>query len=214
MRRLRWIAMLCGAIPLASCLESTPKLSKDEEKILDAAAYLFTGLEDNLDQTRGEGMPWQRAVKGRAVEYWRIGTNGIGFSDDELNKKTRPSRYVRYTYRIFSPEQCSFTFEEITEFSKGESREDFSAHSMRNLGNGMTFNVGNAHTFQFEEEGWQAYLRIVGPRAVCHGSGGCENAWNDVFSGLLLGRVSGNAHLDRRKKALAIIKNVCPGKEF
>ncbi|WP_461316847.1 hypothetical protein [Bradyrhizobium embrapense] len=206
--------MACSAIALTGCFERTPKLSQDEEKLLDATTYLFTGLEDNLDETSGKGMPWQRSVKGRAIDYWRITTNGIGFSDDEMNRKTRPSRYVRYTYRVSSPEPCSFAFEDITEFSKNDSQEDFSAYSMHNQGNGITFNLGNAHTFQFEEDGWSTYLRIVGPRAVCYASGGCENAWNDTFSGLLLGRISGDAHLDRRKKALAIIRTACPGKDF
>ncbi len=28
-------------------------------------------------------------IKGRRIEYWRISKNGIGFSDYEMNKKTR-----------------------------------------------------------------------------------------------------------------------------
>ncbi len=214
MRWLRCMAAIGSALALTGCFESAPKLSRDDERLLDAATYLFSGLEDNLDETGGKGMPWRRAVKGRAIEYWRISENRIGFSDDELNRKTSSSRYVRYSYRISSPELCSFTFEVMTEFSNRESQKDFSTFSMQDSASGMTFNVGNAHTFQFEDDGWSPYLRIQGPRAVCYRSGGCENGWNDVFSGLSLGRFSGSEQIDRRKKALAVIKNSCPGKEF
>ncbi len=83
------------------------------------------------------------------------------------------------------------------------------------MGNNITFRLANAHTFAFDDDGYGTlYLRIVGPRAMCYGPDYCENAWNSVFSGLSLGRFSGNEHIERRQKALALIKKACPGKEF
>ncbi|WP_315828599.1 MULTISPECIES: hypothetical protein [unclassified Bradyrhizobium] len=213
MRALRRAAAFCVAAVRARCFEREPKLSQDDEKLFEAVMYLLTGLEDNLDETDGKGMPWQRELKGRRVEYWHISKNGIGFSDDELNNKTRSSKYVRYVFRLTSPEPCTFTFEDIDQFSKGDSQEDFSVYSSSNIGNNLTFRFANAHTFALEDD-VEVYVRMVGPRVACTGEAYCENAWNSLFSGLSLGRFHGRAHKDRREKALAVVKNACPGKEF
>lgn len=205
--------MRCG-LALAGCFEATPKLSQDEEKLLNAVMYLFTSLEDNLDETDGKGMPWQRSVQGRTLVYWRISKNGIYSSDPADNAKMRESTYVRYNHRLTSPEPCVFSFEEKTEFSKGDSQQDFSAHSYVNSLNTMTFNLANAHTFTYEDDGYgEPYIKILGPRAVCRGPNFCENVWTSVFSGLQLGRVR-RVDDERRTKAWAAIKKVCPGKEF
>lgn len=214
MRGLRLIVAIGSAATIAGCFDSTQKLSPSEEQLLDAATFLFSGLEDNLKSTSGKGMAWQRTVRGRTIEYWRISENSIGVSDEKLNAKIHKSQYVRYVFRISSPKPCSFKFQEGTEFSNGNSKEDFSILPMRDSVDGITFDVSNANTFQFEEDGLDAYLRIVGPRAVCYGPDNCENAWNDVFSPLLLGRSGGSKQLNRRKRALAVIKRTCPGKEF
>lgn len=129
MRRLKLIVAIGAVFVLAACFDSAPKLSQEEEKLLEAVTYLFTGLEDNLDDTGGQGMPWQRTVKGRNLEYWRIGKNGIYSSDEANNKKMRESTFVRHIYRLTSPDPCVFSFSDITEFSRGDSQEDFSAMS-------------------------------------------------------------------------------------
>lgn len=188
MHVLRLGIAICIVLVLAGYSESQPKLSIDEEKLLEAVMYLFTGLEDNLDEPDGKGMPWQRALNGRNLEYWRISKNGIYSSDDEENEKMRTSSYVRYVFRLNSPEPCVFSFADINGFSKGDSQEDFSALSTINMLNTQTFNLANAHTFVFEDDGYGTpYIRIVGPRAMCYGPNACENAWNSVFSGLSLG---------------------------
>jgi hypothetical protein len=211
----RWLGAVALAIALSGCFESKSTLSQDDQKFLDAVMYFFTGLEDNLDETDGKGMPWQRAVKGRSIEYWRIGRNGIGFSDDEMSKKTRDSQFVRYINRLTSPEPCVFSFGDVTEFSKGDSKEDFSAYSSGNIGNTMTFNLTNAHTFTFEDDGYgEPYVKLLGPRVMCLGPYGCENVWTSVFSGLSLGRFRGKIDQERRQKAFSILKKACPGKEF
>jgi hypothetical protein len=215
MRRLKLIVAMGAVFMLAGCFDSTPKLSQEEEKLLEAVTYLFTGLEDNLDDTDAKGMPWQRTVKGRNLEYWRVSKNGIYSSDDAENKKMRKSTYVRYIYRLTSPDPCVFSFSDITEFSQGDSQEDFSAMSSTNMLNTQTFNLANAHTFVFEDDGYGTpYIRIVGPRAMCYGPNACENAWNSVFSGLSLGRFRNDERFERRQKAYAFVKKACPGKEF
>ncbi len=50
--------MLSISAALAGFFEVTPKLSQEDEKLFEAVMYLFTGLEDNLDDTNGKGMPW------------------------------------------------------------------------------------------------------------------------------------------------------------
>ena len=45
-------------------------------------------------------MSWQRSVKNRSLEYWRISNNGISSSEEETYKKTRDSQYVRYLFRV------------------------------------------------------------------------------------------------------------------
>jgi hypothetical protein len=215
MRILKLGATIGVLLALSGCFDAQPKLTVDDEKLLEAVMYLFTGLEDNLDETDGKGMPWQRAVDGRNLKYWRVNTNGIFSSDDEENKKMRNSSYVRYVFRLNSSAPCVFNFQDINEFSKGDSREDFSAISSTNILNTQTFNLTNAHTFVFEDDGYGTpYIRIVGPRAVCHGQNACENAWSSVFSGLSLGRFRNDEHFVRRQKAYAFVKRMCPGKEF
>ena len=124
-----WIGMLCGAVVLVGCSDSASKLSKDEEQVLDAMMFLFSGIEDNTKDDWGL-TPWRREVKGRSIEFWKLGKNGIGSSDEEENRKIRQSTYVRYLERISLSEPCLFHFEEITEFSKGDSQEDFSWHHL------------------------------------------------------------------------------------
>ncbi|SFJ54041.1 hypothetical protein [Bradyrhizobium sp. cf659] len=104
MLRLKLIAAMGAAFALAGCFDSEPKLSQDEEKLLEAVTYLFTGLEANLDDTDGKGMPWQRAVRGRKLEYWRISKNSIYSSDEAENKKMRKSTYVRYISLLLLPQ--------------------------------------------------------------------------------------------------------------
>jgi hypothetical protein len=216
MRAAKWIVAFGIAVTLGGCFERTPKLTEADEKIFEAVIYLFTGLEDNLDETDGKGMPWQRAVKGRSIEYWRVGKNGISMSSDqEFTKKTSESRYVRYVWRLTSPAPCIFKFEEVDEFSKGDSTKDFSAYSSSNDLNALTFNLANAHTFVLETEDFgKPYIRLLGPRVVCNNYNAfCENVWNSVSTGLSLGRFSGSQE-ERRQKAFNIVKAACPGKDF
>jgi hypothetical protein len=60
MRRVR-IGMLLGAAMLAACSNSASNLSKEEEQVLDAMMFLFTGIEDNTKDDVGL-TPWRREV--------------------------------------------------------------------------------------------------------------------------------------------------------
>src|SRR5437870_3212184 len=102
--RRAWTGMLLGTAMVAGCFESATndsatkdsvaKLSKEEEQVLDAMMFLFSGIEDNTKDDTGL-TPWRREVKGRSIEFSKLGKNGFGFSDEEENRKTRQSTYVR-----------------------------------------------------------------------------------------------------------------------
>jgi hypothetical protein len=215
-RRLRrtWIGTLCGAALLAACSDSVAKLSKDEEQVLDAMMFLFSGIEDNTKDDKGL-TPWRREVKGRSIEFSKLGNNGIGSSDDEVNQKISQSRYVRHLDRISQKEPCVFDFDEATDFSKGDSQEDFSWYSMK--GSTHTFNLANAHVFNLNVEdasSTKALIELTGPRVECEADY-CENTWNSFDSGMDLGRFhGGDFENNRRLRAVELIKKACPGKPF
>jgi hypothetical protein len=216
--------MLFGAVMLAGCFDSATKeavakLSKEEEQVLDAMMFLFSGIEDNVKN--GGLTPWRREVKGRSVEYssvgclWVEGCTFIGSSDEEENRKMRQSTYVRYLIRVSLNEPCVFYFEDITEFSKGDSTEDFGGHSSKGVSH--IFNLVNAHLFNLNVEDatlLPAAIEMAGPRVDCT-EFGCENAWNSRFSEMDLGRFNGgNFENNRRLRAMALIKKTCPGKPY
>jgi hypothetical protein len=179
--------------------------------------FLFSGIEDNAKDDYGL-TPWRRDVKGRSIEFSMIGKNGIFSSDDEENRKLRQSTYVRYLERITLEEPCVFHFEEINEFSRGDSREDFSFNSSKNLLNTDIFNLASAHKFELNVEDGdlaRAVIEIEGPRAECDEYGYCENEWNSSISGMSGRRFHGGAAENKRRlRAVELIKKMCPGKPF
>ncbi len=192
--RSPWKGMLFAVAVLAACSDSSPKLSKDEEEVLDAMMFLFTGIEDNTKDDWGL-TPWRREVKGRSIEFTKLGKNGIGSSDAEENRKIRQSTYVRYLERISLKEPCVFHFQEIDEFSKGDSTEDFSWHSYTNALNTHIFNLANAYEFKLnvkEAEYSRAVIEMAGPRVICEEFGYCESTWDSTISGMGLGRLRDN----------------------
>jgi hypothetical protein len=67
--------------------------------------HVFTGIEDNTEDNFSL-TPWHSNAKPRVFEYWKIGKNGIGFSDDEGNRTTHDSTYVRTVYHLSNPGPC------------------------------------------------------------------------------------------------------------
>ena len=88
-RLFLWILGAC-IFALAAC---TKQLSRQEIELLDAMIFGLEGVEDT-DQQKHRLYPWKREVIGREVYFWTIGRNSYGFSDDEMNKKTKDSRFV------------------------------------------------------------------------------------------------------------------------
>jgi hypothetical protein len=210
------IGTLCVAL-LTACSDPAHTLSKDEEQILDAVMFLFTGVEDNT-QVGSSPQTWRREVTGRSIEFSTITENkGIGFSDDETNRKTRQSAYVRDVQRITLEGACVFHIEILTEFSKGNSKEDFSGYSSKSA-NSITFNLANASNLKLDAEDvhTRALIALAGPRVACTDYGGyCENAWNSFDAGLDRNTFhGGEAENGRRQRALEFIKKVCPGKPY
>jgi hypothetical protein len=178
--------------------------------------YAFTGIEDNLKDSYGL-TPWQRTTKPKVFEFWMIGKNGIFSSDAEENKRLRQSKYVRYVYRLGNPEQCVFRFEDTTQFSKGDSEEEFNPQSSTNVLNSHTFNFGAAHKFEFVDERWRHFIVLEGPRVMCSEEGGyCENRWTSEISGMAHRRFDrgGKEAALRRGRAVEVIKKACPGRPY
>jgi hypothetical protein len=143
--RKAWTAILLGTVMLAACSDSSPRLTNEEEQVLDAMTFLFSGLEDNTKDREGDPDRWRREVRGRSIEFSKLGsTVGIGSSDEDMNRKLRQSKYVRHLERISLEGPCEFYFEEIDQLSKGDSREDFSSDSSKNLLNTLRVNLANA----------------------------------------------------------------------
>jgi hypothetical protein len=138
--------------------------------------------------------------------------------------KIRQSKYVRDLNRISLDGPCLFHFLEITEFSKGESREDFNG-AYSDTGTTHIINLANALHFELDLETVPpALIELAGPRVVCTefphvgrgentGQDYCENAWNSMFEGMDHWRFYGRTEQNtRRQKAMALIKKTCPGK--
>jgi hypothetical protein len=207
--------VLCCVGVLAACSEQPPKLSKEEIELLDAVTFALTGIENNTKESYGL-TPWIRQVAGRTVEFGLIGKNGIGTSDDETNKVIMNSSYVRYVQRVSSPEHCVFRREHLTEFSKGNSREDFTAYSMHDDLEPFTFNLANAYRFELEWFYGQATISMQGPGVVCWRWGSCENSWDQTLD-VAIDRDRPDYKplvVLRRERAIGLIKKTCPGKPY
>lgn len=210
-----WLRAMCCVGALSACSEQPAKLSKEEIELLDAVTFALTGIEDNTKEKYGL-TPWIREVVGRNIEFGLISKNGIGTSDDETNKIIRKSSYVRYVQRISSPEPCVFRREDLTQFSKGDSQEDFAAYSMRNDLDPSTFNLANAYRFELEFDFGQGNISLRGPAVVCWRWGSCENYWNKMFDAGYDWDRADHKPLSvlRRERAIALIKKTCPGKPY
>jgi hypothetical protein len=219
------IGIIGAAAILVACSDATKKLTKDEEQLLDAMMFLFSGIEDNSKDSENAA-PWRREVKGHSIEFSSIGENHIYSSDPEDNRKMRQSKYVRYLNRISLDGPCLFHFLEITEFSKGDSQEDFNG-AYSEAGTTHIFNLANAHHFELDLETVPpALIELAGPRVACTafpqvGRGErtegdyCENAWNSMFEGMDHWRFYGRTEQNtRRQKAMALIKKACPCKPY
>jgi hypothetical protein len=203
----RWsIALL--ALLLVGCEQ---ELLKEKVDLLEAVMFTVEGIENNIQQQH-RFEPVRRTIVGQTIMYTSMGRNSYGFSDDSMNKKVGDSSFVRYTEKISSLENCVFRKESLVEFSKGNSKEDFSVHDM---GAGvLIINLNNAYKFDLDWRGPQAFAILKGPAVVCDAKGECVNDWEHVTYPEDYYSYDKSPSFLRREKALAVIKNVCPGKAY
>ncbi len=206
---LRHAVTLSTLVLLGGCKQ---ELSKDKIELFEAVMFAFNGMENNT-QEKYRSQPWKRTIVGQTIEYVTFGDNSYGFSDDKINAKTRDSSFVRYTEKISSPETCVFRMESLKEFSKGNSKEDFSAYDM---GRGtIILHLMNAYSFEMQYEYHTANVHLQGPGVVCDLKGECANEWEQtVYPEDYRSPDDKPASAIRREKAIELIKKVCPGKPY
>jgi hypothetical protein len=203
------VAILLAALVLLGGCEQ--ELSKEKVDLLEAVMFTIEGIENNIQQ-KFRFEPVKRTIVGQTVVYTSMGENSYGFSDDKLNDKLKDSRYILHTEKISSPQNCVFRKESKEEFSKGNSKEDFSVHDM---GAGvLIIDLNNAYKFDLEWRGPQAFAILRGPAVICNDTGQCGNDWERVTYPEDYYSYEKSPSFLRREKALALIKKVCPGKAY
>jgi hypothetical protein len=104
----------------------------------------------------------------------------------------------------------------VIEFSKGDSKQEFSAYTMQQ--GTTTFFLLNAYHFDMEFARrdvlglkMDPHVLIQGPRVTCSGPDYCENSWDDFFES---NRDRQKKSAPRRQRAIELIKKACPGKPY
>jgi hypothetical protein len=205
-------------VALAACFDSSPELTKEDELLFEAVMCSFTGIEDNMRDSYGL-TEWKKESTANGIRFMMISENGIGYSNPEINKKIRQSKYVQYVYLLTRKEPCVFRFEDFNEFSKGDGDTEFARieGDGNNILNSGTFNFANAHKFEFAERDWgRPVIVIEGPKVMCQEEAGyCKNEWTSENSGMAYyTRFAGDEAIERRGRAIAVVKKACPGKAF
>ncbi|WP_316214901.1 hypothetical protein [Bradyrhizobium sp. SZCCHNR2035] len=210
MRRVPII--VTALLALGGCKQ---ELSKEKAELMDAVMFALYNIEENGKGRSGEQEPLQRRVVNQSIEFWRIGRNGIGTSSDEINQKIRNSAFVRYKWVITSPEPCVFRKQEFTEFSKEKSQEDFSAYTMGSIGSDGVVDLNKASRFVLISEPLLTQIVISGPAVHCVADGWCEDYFNTTID------VDGYTPrgekpylVQRKEKAIDLIRKACPGKAY
>lgn len=209
MKNFLWRCLCCIAA-LTACSEE--KLSKEKVLLLDAFVFASDNIEDGkLDKFRFQ--PWKREVSGQTISFWTTGRNSYGFSDDETNKLTKNSKYVRYTEKISSPQNWVFRTESHAEFSKGDSTTDFSVYDN---GDGIViFNLAKAYQFEIVYDPPSADLHVSGPGVACGPDGSCSNEWHkQIFPEDYWSAEEKPPSVLRREKAVELIRKACPGNPY
>jgi hypothetical protein len=206
------------ACVVAACSEQPrQQLAPEELELSEALMFVLENVESN-GITKYRFAPWKRVVTGRDIEYVSMGNNSIHSSDEDWNARTRNSKFIRYTEKISPLDKCVFRKGSTMEWSKGDSKEDFTA-----LVEGKwftdptrfeTFYLMNAYRFDVIWEYPRADVIIEGPGVVCE-KDDCSNGWgryndpDDVVSSS-----ETPVSVARRQKALELIEKACPGKPY
>jgi hypothetical protein len=199
--------VLCCIVALTACSEEE-KLLKEKALLLDAFVFASDNIEDGkLEKFRFQ--PWKREVSGQTISFWTVGRNSYGFSDDETNKLTKNSKYVRYTEKISSPENCMFRKESHAEFSSGDSTTDFGVYDMGQ--DIVIFNLAKAYQFEILYDPPSADLNVRGPGVTCDPDGSCSNEWSkQIFPEDYWSYDQKPPSVLRREKAVELISPTFP----
>jgi hypothetical protein len=165
------LILLVLAALLGGCEQ---QLSKEQAELLDAMIFAIEGVEDNTQQ-KHTLRPWTRTVTGTTVELTTLRNNSIFWSDDETNAKTRPSKFIRYSVTISSPEKCVFKKRSRMEWSRGESQTEFGAYTSEE---NLIIDLNKAYRFEIELNGPTADVHLEGPGVVCVADLWCHNEWS------------------------------------
>src|SRR6266481_4486833 len=170
---MRHVAILLTASMLLTGCEQ--ELSKNKIELLEAVMFAVNGIENNT-QVKYR-LSWKRKIVGQTIEYVTFGNNSYGFSNPETNAKTKDSSFVRYTRKISSPETCVFYMQSVEEYSKGDSKEDFSAFAGGHEDDILY--LRNAYRFEmiYDLQFHMANIYLEGPAVVCDLKGSCQNAY-------------------------------------
>lgn len=205
---MRRLSCLVALLVLAGCTE---KLSKEEGDLVDAFVFALENFEENT-HPKFTLQPWKRTVTGRMVEFATVRNNSIFFSDDALNAKTRPSKFIRLSETITPLEKCVFKKVSVQDWSKGASNAEFGAYTSRSE---LIFDLNKAHTFEIVLDGPSADAHIEGPAVVCDTEGSCANEWSkQIFPEDYYSYDVRSPSILRRDKAVELLKKACPGKPY
>lgn len=200
--------VVTALLALCGCSE---ELSKEEGELVDAFVFALDGFEENTLE-KNTLQPWKRTVTGRTVEFATVRNNSIFFSSDELNAKTRPSKFIRLSETITPLERCIFKKVSKQDWSKGASNTEFGAYTTTG---DLTFNLNKAYRFEIVIEGPSADAHIEGPAVICGTDGACGNEWSkQIFPEDYWSYDVRSPSVLRRDKAVELIKKACPGKPY
>lgn len=179
---------------------------------VDALVFALEGFEENtLPKHYLE--PWRRTATGRTVRFTTIRNNSIFWSDDELNSKTRSSKFIRETEIVTPLEKCVFRKETTQEWSKGASKTEYAAYTSSSS---AILDLNKAYRFEIVLEGPSADAHIVGPAVVCNADrSSCGNEWTkQIFPDDYFSYDVRSPSVLRRDKAIELLRRSCPGKPY
>jgi hypothetical protein len=206
----RFICFLCCVFSVVACGRNT--ISKEDEQLLDAFVFAAYNVEEGQIENY-RLWSWRREIVGDKIVFTNLGKHSYGFSDDETNKLTANSKFVRYQYIVSMLKKCLVRSEAHAEFSNGDSQTEFAVYEM---GEGIgLFDLSKAYFLKIEFSGPSADFTIKGPGVVCTPSGQCMNEWSkQIFPEDYWSYDKRPPSVLRRDKAVELLRKACPGNPY
>jgi hypothetical protein len=210
---MRWKSLIaipvCAAV-LGGCFELQP--TKEQAQLMDAMIFAVYDVEENTTD-KFTLIPWKRDVRGEEIELHTVRNNSIFWSDEETNRKTRPSKYIRYSYHISTPEKCVFRIRRVDEWSQGASETEFTAYTSAE---DIVLDLNKAYRFEIDLRGPDASVHFEGPAVMCRRDvSWCQNSWShQIFPVDYYSYGVRSPSVQRRDKAIELLKKACPGKPY